>query len=141
MFWVEAIETERAAATRTLDCAINDTALSPDSMPANFKWGYKNPRHIYLMPVLDEAFNGKQKMVAVARDFRDLCSGSNRGQMRDYFHDVAPSFPHWEASRSSRKSQAAMVKMQSQSAVKNVTAPDFDLPAEHQLPIGSMLSG
>lgn len=54
-------------------------------------WGWKDPRHLYLLPVIDSALTPDEAqqlvpvirevpVLAVARDPRDLCQGSNNGQ-------------------------------------------------------------
>jgi len=70
----ESVQTELYGARRTHDCAIQDVGLNENALPADFKWGYKNPNHFFLLPVMDAAFHGKQKVLAVARDPRDLCT-------------------------------------------------------------------
>lgn len=72
----EAVHAERSGAQNTLDCIIEDMDFMNASLPIGFKWGYKNPRHAYLMPVMDVAFHNKHKVLMVARDPRDLCTGS-----------------------------------------------------------------
>jgi len=47
-------------------------------------WGYKNPFHIFLLPVLDSAFERKTKYLLVARDPRDAASAHNQFQF-EYF--------------------------------------------------------
>lgn len=84
----EAVKLERQGAQQTRDCAIEDMGLDKNALPGHFRWGCKNPRHAYLMPVMDAAFEGKQKMLAVARDPRDLCTGGNRGQEGSFGHVV-----------------------------------------------------
>jgi len=50
----------------------------------NMFWGYKNPRHAYILPVLLEAFQNHTALLFVARHPYDLCSGRNQQQFRDY---------------------------------------------------------
>mmetsp|Transcript_891 Transcript_891/g.1842 ORF Transcript_891/g.1842 Transcript_891/m.1842 type:complete len:346 (+) Transcript_891:1-1038(+) len=83
-FFKAAVLTERSGAQNTLDCIIEDMSLKNASLPIGFKWGFKNPRHAYLMPVMDVAFHSKHKVVMVARDFRDLCTADNTGQYGTY---------------------------------------------------------
>lgn len=80
----KAVLAESAGAQNTLDCIIEDMGLTNASLPIGFKWGFKNPQHTYLMPVMDVAFHSKHKMVMVARDFRDLCTSDNLGQYLTY---------------------------------------------------------
>lgn len=80
----EAVQAEVTGAQNTLDCVIKDNGLSVEDNATVFKWGYKNPRHLFVLPVVDKAFRGEQKMLAVARDPRDLCSGRNQGQYHLY---------------------------------------------------------
>jgi len=80
----KAVLAESAGAQNTLDCIIEDMGLKNASLPISFKWGFKNPRHAYLMPVMDVAFHSKHKVVMVARDFRDLCTADNTGQYGTY---------------------------------------------------------
>uniref|UniRef100_A0A7S1FI27 Protein-tyrosine sulfotransferase n=1 Tax=Noctiluca scintillans TaxID=2966 RepID=A0A7S1FI27_NOCSC len=83
-----AVELELHGARQTRDCAIKTMGMTEDTLPKHFKWGYKNPRHTYLLPVVDAAFNGQQKLLGVARDPRDLCTAHNKGQLHFYGHTV-----------------------------------------------------
>lgn len=47
-------------------------------------WGYKNPRHAYIVPILQQAFGNNTAMILVARHPYDICSGSNRGQYHHF---------------------------------------------------------
>jgi len=87
-FFKAAVLTERSGAQNTLDCIIEDMSLKNASLPIGFKWGYKNPDHTFLMPVMDIAFHNKHKMVMVARDPRDLCTAHNQG----HYHRFGETF-------------------------------------------------
>jgi hypothetical protein len=76
-----AVQRELDGASKTLECSIIANNLTQGALPANFKWGYKNPRHFYMLPVMDVAFGREHKVLAVARDPRDICTGSNRHQL------------------------------------------------------------
>jgi len=80
---------EQQNARRTLECILEGQGLHEDAMPRGFRWGFKNPKHVYVMPVMDEAFQGKQQVLAVARDPRDLCTAENQGQFDLYGSSVA----------------------------------------------------
>ena len=49
-------------------------------------WGYKNPRHTYLLPVIREAFGDDTGMILVARHPYDVCSGKNQAQYNHFGH-------------------------------------------------------
>jgi len=85
----QAVRLERRGAQQTRDCAIKTMGMTEDTLPKLFKWGYKNPRHTYLLPVVDAAFNGQQKLLGVARDPRDLCTANNKGQLDRYGRAVS----------------------------------------------------
>ncbi|KAL9178887.1 hypothetical protein ACHAXT_011860 [Thalassiosira profunda] len=52
-------------------------------------WGYKNPRHSYILPVLIEAFGNHTAYIFVARHPYDICSGKNQNQFRAFGHIFA----------------------------------------------------
>jgi len=47
-------------------------------------WGFKNPRHLYLQPVLQDLYGNQTLAVLVARDPRDICTGDNQHQYDTY---------------------------------------------------------
>ena len=46
-------------------------------------WGFKNPRHVYLLPVIEHLYAAATMPILVARDPRDVCTGSNTGQFNE----------------------------------------------------------
>lgn len=77
---------EAAAALRSSALAITTDARQ-DRM-----WGFKNPRHILILPALLRAFPNCT-LIHVVRDVRDLVFSRNRNQYRRYAHhwlDCAP---------------------------------------------------
>mmetsp|Transcript_8250 Transcript_8250/g.9167 ORF Transcript_8250/g.9167 Transcript_8250/m.9167 type:complete len:370 (-) Transcript_8250:69-1178(-) len=82
--FLEAVQAELLAANTTWQCAMEDRGLSEESLPTSFKWGFKNPKQLYLLPVMDVAFHGKQNMLAVARDPRDVCTAHNQIQFKRF---------------------------------------------------------
>jgi len=78
--FTEAVNFERQAAEQTHQCIAEESGHSAAEAP----WGYKNPDHIFLLPVLDKAFNHHAKYLIVARDPRDVCTAKNQFQ-----------FSHW----------------------------------------------
>merc|ERR1719401_1348932 len=78
--WKQASKDVFSKSQQIWQCAIDDQGLNSDSLPTSFRWGWKNPKWIYLMPVLDSLFGRKQQMLAVARDPRDICTGKNNEQ-------------------------------------------------------------
>mmetsp|Transcript_67030 Transcript_67030/g.196013 ORF Transcript_67030/g.196013 Transcript_67030/m.196013 type:complete len:371 (+) Transcript_67030:74-1186(+) len=85
--FLNVVQAELFWANKTLQCAMGDRGLSGESLPTDVKWGFKNPKHIYMLPVMDVAFHGKQNMLAVARDPRDLCTAHNQRQFH-HFGDI-----------------------------------------------------
>jgi len=52
-------------------------------------WGYKSPRQIFMLPAMDEAFSSavgpaSTLQLVVARDPRDICTGSNLMEFKMY---------------------------------------------------------
>jgi hypothetical protein len=53
----------------------------------NGRWGFKNPRHMFLLPILNRAFP-EFVFVHVLRDGRDMLFSENRNQLRMYYRDL-----------------------------------------------------
>jgi len=51
------------------------------------RWGFKNPRHMFLLPMLNRAFP-KFVFVHVLRDGRDMLFSANRNQLRKHYQDL-----------------------------------------------------
>jgi hypothetical protein len=51
------------------------------------RWGFKNPRHMFLLPILNRAFP-EFVFVHVLRDGRDMLFSENRNQLRMYYGDL-----------------------------------------------------
>ena len=51
------------------------------------RWGFKNPRHMFLLPILNRAFP-EFVFVHVLRDGRDMLFSKNRNQLRRYYRDL-----------------------------------------------------
>lgn len=107
-----AVELEQNAAALTLQCILHDNELpsasdwmkgidafvdnsslslvAPESSErmTSMIWGYKNPRHALLFPVMDTAFQDKSNYLAVARDPRDLCTAKNEGMFETFGHVI-----------------------------------------------------
>jgi len=78
----EAVTFEREAAKKTRQC------IDEESGTSTGLWGYKNPDHIFLLPVLDKAFNHTAKYLIVARDPRDVCTAENQIQYNTWGKQV-----------------------------------------------------
>jgi len=78
----DAVATELAGAAESLSCILGEDETSLEA--GHLTWGYKNPDHIFLLPVIDAAFEQKSKYLIVARDPRDSCTAHNRGQLHHY---------------------------------------------------------
>ena len=53
-------------------------------MAPNIRWGFKNPRHIFLLPLLDVAFPGAV-FIHLVRDGRDMLLSENKRQAVSHF--------------------------------------------------------
>jgi hypothetical protein len=53
----------------------------------NEKWGFKNPRHIFLLPLLNLAFPGVV-FIHLVRDGRDMLFSENKHQVRAHFEPL-----------------------------------------------------
>ena len=69
----------------------NRSELSPQvAAPVTGQpWGYKSPRQIFMLPAMDEAFSSavgptSTLQLVVARDPRDICTGSNLMEFKMY---------------------------------------------------------
>jgi hypothetical protein len=51
------------------------------------RWGFKNPRHMFLLPILNRAFP-KFVFVHVVRDGRDMLFSENRNQFHRHYTDL-----------------------------------------------------
>jgi hypothetical protein len=51
------------------------------------RWGFKNPRHMFLLPILNRVFP-EFVFVHVLRDGRDMLFSENRNQLRMYYRDL-----------------------------------------------------
>jgi Sulfotransferase family len=51
------------------------------------RWGFKNPRHMFLLPILNRAFP-EFVFVHVLRDGRDMLFSENQNQRRRYYWDL-----------------------------------------------------
>jgi sulfotransferase family protein len=51
------------------------------------RWGFKNPRHMFLLPILNRAFP-EFVFVHVLRDGRDMLFSENRNQLRKHYADL-----------------------------------------------------
>ena len=70
---------EADGVARTWRClGADDARAAAAEQPA--PWGFKNPRHIYLLPVVERLFGAATTPLLVARDPRDICSGTNQDQ-------------------------------------------------------------
>ncbi|HTW32682.1 MAG TPA: sulfotransferase [Candidatus Sulfotelmatobacter sp.] len=58
--------------------------LHREGMASGARWGFKNPRHIFALPVLDNIF-GNALFVHVLRDGRDMLLSENRNQAKKHF--------------------------------------------------------
>jgi len=56
-------------------------------------WGFKNPRQIYLQPVLQKLYGKKTLSLMVARDPRDVCNGKNQMQYKEF--GDGPCYDWW----------------------------------------------
>lgn len=86
-----AVATEVDGVARSWQCVVTRHAADHPHQyrQSALPWGFKNPRHIYLLPVLEQLYAAATMPVVVARDPRDICSGSNMGQydeLRRYGH-------------------------------------------------------
>lgn len=79
--FADAMDTEIAGAAKSLSCILEQESENPQ---AQLTWGYKNPDHIFLLPVVDAAFDYQPKFLIVARDPRDSCTAHNQGQYDKY---------------------------------------------------------
>jgi len=87
-----AVHDETDDATRTAEC------IRSSGGDLTKPWGYKQPYHILLLPVLDSAFERKTKYLLVARDPRDSSSAHNQIQFRSFRHsvnDVKDRLDYW----------------------------------------------
>jgi len=100
-WWKSAVMAEQEGSNQTLHCILEQQRnLTRDKgVPAktNFLWGYKNPNHIYLLPVMDATFNRTQRMLAVVRDPRDICTGDNKNQPNSEGRFVATRWRYRES--------------------------------------------
>lgn len=102
----ETVISEQNAAAFTLHCILHDNELPADWMQGvdaivdnmtagsnpptslaqahSLVWGYKNPKHAYLLPVMDAAFQKRSKYLLVARDPRDICTATTHHQFDDF---------------------------------------------------------
>jgi hypothetical protein len=51
------------------------------------RWGFKNPRHMFLLPILNRTFP-EFIFVHVLRDGRDMLFSENRNQLRKHYRDL-----------------------------------------------------
>jgi Sulfotransferase family len=51
------------------------------------RWGFKNPRHMFLLPLLNQIFP-EFVFVHVLRDGRDMLFSDNQNQLRRYYSDL-----------------------------------------------------
>ena len=75
-----AVIAERFGANQSHTCAIR-----ADNVTKAAPWGFKGPRKIYMLPVMQEAWKLSRKrtqLVLVARDPRDICTGDNQQQFK-----------------------------------------------------------
>mmetsp|Transcript_89824 Transcript_89824/g.279532 ORF Transcript_89824/g.279532 Transcript_89824/m.279532 type:complete len:336 (+) Transcript_89824:59-1066(+) len=77
-FWT-AVSKESKAAHLTKEC-IKVNRKRHHRKGGNYSWGYKNNDHLYLLPVIDEAFYRTERIVAVVRDPRDTCAGHHKDE-------------------------------------------------------------
>lgn len=56
-------------------------------LPPGARWGFKNPRHIFMLPFIDAVFPGAL-FVHVLRDGRDMLLSHNRNQPRKHFEQL-----------------------------------------------------
>lgn len=79
--WHSAVWLERMGAVQSAKLA---------SPAAGQPWGFKSPRTVFLLPVMEEAFSEpvaagpRTTYLLVARDPRDICTGSNTQQFELY---------------------------------------------------------
>jgi len=73
-----------------VQCEHNASQIVLDGINANTDddksvfWGYKNPRHSYILPALFGAFGSNTAMIFVVRHPYDICSGRNQKQFHSY---------------------------------------------------------
>ena len=83
--FAKAVMAERRGSNESHWCAVRANRLTGagDASP-NAPWGYKGPRKIYMLPVIEEAWTSlnRTQLVLVARDPRDICSGDNQQQFK-----------------------------------------------------------
>jgi len=89
----QAVRAEVRGAKKTHDCIVQQLRQTNWTGSTDFPWGYKNPKHIHLLPVMDKAFHRTQRMLAVARDPRDICSGGNKEQLNKFGSMVESRWP------------------------------------------------
>eukprot|EP00908_Phaeocystis_cordata_P002997 Transcript_13242.p1 GENE.Transcript_13242~~Transcript_13242.p1 ORF type:complete len:366 (-),score=43.33 Transcript_13242:218-1315(-) len=78
--FARAVIAERYGANQSHYCAAR-----ADHVTRAAPWGFKGPRKIYMLPVMQEAWKASKKqtqLVLVARDPRDICSGDNQQQFK-----------------------------------------------------------
>ena len=77
--FAKAVAAERRGSNESHWCAVR-----ADGVSGAAPWGYKGPRKIYMLPVLQEAWTSlnRTQLVLVARDPRDICSGDNQQQFK-----------------------------------------------------------
>eukprot|EP00401_Gymnodinium_catenatum_P009888 CAMPEP_0117585810 /NCGR_PEP_ID=MMETSP0784-20121206/68361_1 /TAXON_ID=39447 /ORGANISM="" /LENGTH=288 /DNA_ID=CAMNT_0005386817 /DNA_START=276 /DNA_END=1142 /DNA_ORIENTATION=+ len=118
-----AVSMEKRDARRTLECILEDQSLHENALPSSFRWGYKNPKHAYLLPVMDEAFGGKQKILMVARDPRDICTAVNQGQLDLYKSSVSSPYHRLELDKLIQLPESWLTLGRSnQEAIQNTSA-------------------
>ena len=81
--FVRAVAAERRGSNESHWCAVRANRVTGAA-----PWGYKGPRKIYMLPVIEEAWTSlaSTQLVLVARDPRDICSGNNQQQFKATKH-------------------------------------------------------
>jgi len=77
--FAKAVAAERRGSNESHWCAVRANHVTGTA-----HWGYKGPRKIYMLPVIEEAWTSlnSTQLVLVARDPRDICSGDNQQQFK-----------------------------------------------------------
>ena len=81
--FAKAVAAERRGSNESHWCAVRASRVTGAA-----PWGYKGPRKIYMLPVIEEAWTSlaSTQLVLVARDPRDICSGDNQQQFKATKH-------------------------------------------------------
>uniref|UniRef100_A0A7S1WN16 Protein-tyrosine sulfotransferase n=1 Tax=Alexandrium catenella TaxID=2925 RepID=A0A7S1WN16_ALECA len=76
-FWT-AVREELKSSKQSRECVKYEQKDVTKMTKNNHIWGYQSLDHIHMLPVVDEAFRRKERIVAVVRDPRGSCSGTNK---------------------------------------------------------------